>query len=40
MSQNIIVRLSAAGLLPGDGFEALFGDDKQYSVLANVIFAY
>ncbi|MDX1569539.1 MAG: hypothetical protein R3200_03575 [Xanthomonadales bacterium] len=40
MSQNIIVRLSAAGLLPGDGFEKLFGDDDQYSVLANIVFAY
>lgn len=40
MSQNIIVRLSAAGLKPGDGFEQLFGDDDQYSVLANIIFAY
>ncbi|MEM9301683.1 MAG: hypothetical protein AAGE01_06210 [Pseudomonadota bacterium] len=40
MSQNIIVRLSAAGLLPGDGFKQLFGDDDQYSVLANIIFAY
>lgn len=40
MSQNIIVRLSASGLIPGDGFEQLFGDDEQYSVLANVIFAY
>lgn len=39
-SQNIIVRLSAAGLKPGDGFEQLFGDDDQYSVLANIIFAY
>ena len=40
MTQNIIVRLSAAGLIPGEGFEELFGDDEQYSVLANVIFAY
>lgn len=40
MSQNVIVRLSAAGLLPGEGFKALFGDDEQYSVLANIVLAY
>lgn len=40
MSQNIIVRLSAAGLFPGKGFKQLYGDDEHYSVLANIIFAY
>ncbi len=40
MSQNIIVRLSAAGLIPGKGFKQLYGDDTQYSILANIIFAY
>jgi len=39
-SQNIIMRLSAAALIPGDGFKALFGDEESYSVLGNVVFAY
>ena len=39
-SQNIVFRLSAAGLLPGSGFRQLFGDEDQYSVLANLILAY
>ena len=39
-SQNIIVRLSAAALIPGDGYEDLFGDETAYSVLGNIIFAY
>jgi hypothetical protein len=40
---NILVRLSAAALIPGDGFEALFddrGDDVQYSLFANVVLTY
>jgi hypothetical protein len=40
MTQNIVVRLSAAGLLPGDGFEDLYGDEDQYSILANIIFSF
>ncbi len=40
MSQNIVFRLSYASLQPDDGFEALFGDDKQRSVLLNAIFTY
>ncbi len=40
MSQNIIVRLSAAILEPGKGYRQLFGDDRHYSVLANAVFAY
>ncbi|MFK7955510.1 MAG: hypothetical protein AB8B96_05395 [Lysobacterales bacterium] len=39
-TQNIVVRLSAAGMIPGEGFEQLFGDEKHYSVLANIILAY
>lgn len=40
-SQNIVFRLSGAVLLPGDGFEALYGDeDTQYSVLGNLILNY
>ena len=39
-SQNIVVRLSAAALIPGDGYEDLFGDETAYSVLGNIIFAY
>ncbi len=40
MTQNIVVRFSAAGLFPGDGFKQLYGDDTHYSVLANVILTY
>lgn len=40
MTQNIIVRLSAAGLFPGDGFHDLFPDDDAYSVLANIVLTY
>ena len=39
-SQNIVVRLSAAALLPGDGFKSLFGDEDSYSVLGNIVLAY
>ena len=39
-SQNIVLRFSAAVLKPASGFKDLFGDDSQYSVLANLIFAY
>ena len=38
--QNIVLSFSAAALIPGDGFKALFGDDTQYSVLGNLIFTY
>ena len=38
--QNIVFSLSAAALIPGDGFETLFGDDVQYSVLANLVLSY
>jgi len=40
MTQNAIVRVSAAWLLPGDGYEQMFGDDTQYSILANLVLAY
>ena len=40
MSQNIVLRLSYAELQPASGFEALFGDESQRSVLLNVLFTY
>jgi hypothetical protein len=40
MTQNAIVRVSAAWLLPGDGYEQMFGDETQYSILANLVLAY
>ncbi len=42
MTQNIVVRLSAAALIPGDGFDDLYGDDADmpYSVLLNVVLMY
>ena len=40
-SQNIVLRLSAATLIPGDGYEDLFDDEEQpYSILANLILQY
>jgi len=39
-SQNIVMRLSAATLIPGEGFKDLYGDEKAYSVLANILLAY
>jgi hypothetical protein len=38
--QNIVLRLSAAVLVPGSGYKALFGDELQYSVLANAVLTY
>ena len=44
LNQNVVFRLSGAGLIPGDGFEELFGskgdDDIFYSVLANIVLVY
>lgn len=40
MSQNIVMRLSYAELLPGEGYKNLFGDERQRSVLLNVILTY
>ena len=40
-SQNIVLRLSAATLIPGDGYKDLFDDDERpYSILANLILQY
>jgi len=41
-SQNIVARLSAAVLIPGKGFEQLYGNNYglSYSVLLNLIFTY
>jgi hypothetical protein len=38
--QNLVFRLSAAALLPGDGYEQLYGDEMAYSVLGNVVLSY
>lgn len=38
--QNIVFRLSAAKLLPGDGFDQLYANESRYSVLANLILTY
>jgi hypothetical protein len=35
-TQNVVVRASAASLVPGKGYKQLFGDDLAYSVLLNV----
>jgi len=40
MSQNVIFRASVAALVPGDGYEQMFGDDTQYTILANLVLAY
>ncbi|MFT5888742.1 MAG: hypothetical protein ACI9BO_001565 [Zhongshania sp.] len=40
MSQNIVLRLSYAVLLPGDAYQNLYSDDPQQSVLFNAIFTY
>jgi hypothetical protein len=43
-TQNIVTRLSVAGLVPGEGFRELFGNEPRhsvyYSVLANVTLAF
>ena len=38
--QNVVARLSVAALIPGKGYEALFGDEVAYSVLGNVVLTY
>jgi hypothetical protein len=38
--QNIVARLSVAGLVPGKGYKDLFGDEFAYSVLGNVVLTY
>jgi hypothetical protein len=35
-----VLRLSGAVLIPGDGYENLFGDEKPYSILGNFVFQY
>jgi hypothetical protein len=40
-TQNIVGRLSAAYLIPGEGFENLYGTDQSpYSILANLTLMY
>jgi hypothetical protein len=38
--QNAVFRLSAAALIPGSGYEDLYGDDWGYSILANMVLTY
>ena len=38
--QNIVLRLSAAALLPGKGYEQLYGSDPAYSILGNLVLTY
>jgi hypothetical protein len=38
--QNIVARLSAAVLVPGSGWKALFGDRPGYSILGNLVLTY
>lgn len=40
MTQNMVVRASAAALLPGKGYEQLYGDETGYSVLVNLVLTY
>ena len=42
MTQNVVLRLSGAVLLPGDGFDDLYGHeaDTPYSVLGNLILVF
>ena len=42
LSQNIVLRLSAATLSPGDGFNNLYGAEAEtpYSILANITLTY
>jgi hypothetical protein len=39
-SQNIVIRVAASALIPGKGYEALYGSETPYSILANLILAY
>ncbi len=40
VSQNIVLRLSGAMLVPGRGYEDLYGSETPYSILGNVLLAY
>jgi len=39
-TQNIILRLSGAMLIPGDGFKDIYGNHIAYSVLSNLVLAF
>jgi hypothetical protein len=39
-TQNIVIRLAASALIPGAGYEDLFGSNTPYSVFANLVLAY
>ena len=39
-SQNIVLRLSGAALIPGDGLKDLYGSKTLFSAVANVVFTY
>jgi hypothetical protein len=39
-SQNVVLRVAASALVPGDGYKDLYGDETPYSIFANVILAY
>ena len=39
-SQNIILRIAASTLIPGKGYERLYGTETPYSVFINLILAY
>jgi hypothetical protein len=38
--QNVVARLSVATLIPGQGFQDLFGNDLPYAALGNVVLTY
>jgi hypothetical protein len=38
--QNVVARLSVATLIPGQGFQNLFGNDVPYAALGNVVLTY
>ena len=38
--QNVVARVSASALLPGDGYRALFGDRTSWAVLGNLVLTY
>ncbi len=39
-SQNIVLRLAASALIPGQGYRDLYGDETPFSLLANLVLAY
>ena len=40
MTQNVVIRLSYAQLLSGDGYQQLFGNDEPVSVLLNAVLTF